>query len=185
MDEREHRVLQVLRGALDAAPGGREEFLTRNCAGDDTLRRRVDSLLRGCVDEVGADTVIEAHGAPDDALIGVLLGSFRVVERIGRGGMGVVYRGMREGPDFAHEVAIKLIRHGFDFDDIRARFLRERRILARLEHPDIARLIDGGVTAANAGACVAAGADALVAGTAVFKGGPDAYAANIAAIKAA
>ena len=45
--------------------------------------------------------------------------------------------------------------------------------------------VDGGVTAANAGACVAAGADALVAGTAVFKGGPDAYAANIAAIKAA
>lgn len=58
--------------------------------------------------------------------------------------MGVVYRGVRDGGDFDQEVAIKLIRRGFDFDDIQQRFLRERRILARLTHPGIARFIDGG-----------------------------------------
>jgi serine/threonine-protein kinase len=148
MDEREHRVLQVLRGALDAAPDEREDFLSRHCAGDDVLRLRVDSLLRGCADEAGGDatSTLEAPGAcADDALLGALLGSFRVVERIGRGGMGVVYRGLREDADFAQEVALKLIRRGFDFDDIRARFLRERRILARLDHPHLARFIDGGL----------------------------------------
>jgi serine/threonine-protein kinase len=150
MDEREHRVLHVLRGALDAAPAQREDFLSRHCAGDDALRRRVDALLMGCADDNADDarSASDTHGAMaarDDALLGALLGSFRVVERIGRGGMGVVYRGLREGTDFAQEVALKLIRRGFDFDDIRARFLRERRILARLDHPHLARFIDGGV----------------------------------------
>ncbi|WP_164483838.1 serine/threonine-protein kinase [Pseudofulvimonas gallinarii] len=102
------------------------------------------------LEEISDDGAALPRSKPDEAaterLIGTLLGPFRVIERIGRGGMGVVYRGEREGADFQQEVALKLIRRGFDFDDVQVRFLRERRILARLDHPHLARFIDGGVT---------------------------------------
>jgi serine/threonine-protein kinase len=153
MDEREKRVLQVLRGALDTAPESRDEFVSAHCAGDTALRDRVAALLRGIESSESEDfaepgsTEAESDGANrHDVLVGAQLGPFRVEERIGRGGMGVVYRGVRTGTDFTQEVAIKLIRRGFDFDDVEARFLRERRILARLTHPNLARFIDGGVS---------------------------------------
>ncbi|PZQ18403.1 MAG: hypothetical protein DI564_03610 [Rhodanobacter denitrificans] len=133
----------LLREALDRDDASeRDAFLDQRCAGRPALRARVQALLDGCAAEL--DTAAEPAG---DALIGTRLGAFRVVERIGRGGTGVIYRGRREGADFAQEVAIKLIRRGFDFDDVQARFLRERRILARLSHPNLARFIDGGVSA--------------------------------------
>jgi len=147
VDERERLALRILRDALDAGPGQREAFLSQRCGGDGALRARVDSLLDG-IDEAELDAATFSIG-PDqadiDPLIGARLGPFLVIERIGKGGMGVVYRGIRESTDFVQEVALKLIRRGFDFDDIRARFLRERRILARLDHPNLARFIDGGV----------------------------------------
>ncbi|MEO6344357.1 MAG: serine/threonine-protein kinase, partial [Dokdonella sp.] len=145
--------LRILRDALDTDPGERDSYVSMRCGEDSALRERVDALLRG----IGAEDMesISAHEHEEassptgsnggDSLAGHLLGPFRVVERIGRGGMGVVYRGTREGADFDQQVAIKLIRRGFDFDDIRARFLRERRILARLSHPNLARFIDGGI----------------------------------------
>jgi serine/threonine protein kinase/Tfp pilus assembly protein PilF len=138
-----NEAVAVLREALDHDDASeREAFLDLRCAGRPALRARVQSLLDGCAAEL--DTPAEPAA---DALIGTRLGAFRVVERIGRGGTGVIYRGRREGADFAQEVAIKLIRRGFDFDDVQARFLRERRILARLSHPNLARFIDGGVSA--------------------------------------
>ncbi len=152
MDEREHRVLQLLRRALDTAPDERESFLSIHCEGDTALRQRVDALLRRCADEAAENAAAHPHDsahepvpARDDPLLGTRLGPFRVVECIGRGGMGVVYRGTREGADFRQQVALKLIRRGFDFDDVQARFLRERRILARLDHANLARFVDGGV----------------------------------------
>jgi len=149
-DDAERDVVRVFRDALDAEAGiERERFLDQRCGGDAALRARVESLLRSAFDADADDEDAGAGAAGDtragDSLLGTMLGAFRLVERIGRGGMGVVYRGVREGGDFAHEVALKLIRRGFDFDDIRARFLRERRILARLSHPNLARFIDGGV----------------------------------------
>jgi serine/threonine-protein kinase len=153
MDEREKHVLQVLRDALDTAPDGRDEFVSEQCAGDTALRDRVVALLHAIgdsdADEPAERSVADAESeraTRDDVLVGAQLGPFRVEERIGRGGMGVVYRGVRTGADFTQEVAIKLIRRGFDFDDVQARFLRERRILARLTHPNLARFIDGGVS---------------------------------------
>lgn len=145
MDPRERLALRLLRDALDVDAGvERERFLAERCGDDTLLRARVDRLLVGARDDEGNE---RTHGGDDatDPLVGTRLGAFRVLERVGRGGMGVVYRGLREGDDFAQEVALKLIRRGFDFDDIRARFLRERRILARLDHPHLARFIDGGV----------------------------------------
>ena len=146
MVENDAVALRILREALDTDPGERDNFLSMRCGADTPLRERVDALLRGIADDESAspdDALSEA--APEDTLVGSLLGPFRVIERIGRGGMGIVYRGEREGADFSQQVAIKLIRRGFDFDDIRERFLRERRILARLSHPNLARFIDGGI----------------------------------------
>lgn len=74
-------------------------------------------------------------------------GPFRLISEIGRGGLGVVYRAEREGADFEQRVAVKLLKRGMDSDLIIRRFEAERRILASLEHPNISRLIDGGVLA--------------------------------------
>lgn len=151
MDQRDLDALQIVRDALDEDAGERERFVTQRCSGDEQLHDRVQAMLCGIsLDDIAAtapdtsDSRI-AGGQTSDALIGTRLGTFRVLERIGRGGMGIVYRAEREGADFAQQVAIKLIRRGFDFDDVQARFLRERRILARLSHPNLARFIDGGV----------------------------------------
>ncbi|MEO8670754.1 MAG: serine/threonine-protein kinase [Tahibacter sp.] len=105
----------------------------------------------------------ESHGAldaltqrvpspADDASIessdrsGQRIGAYELLHRVGRGGMGEVYEARRPGADFEQKVAVKLLRRGLDSDDVVRRFQRERRILAQLEHPGIARLIDGGVS---------------------------------------
>lgn len=141
--------LEIVRAALDLAPEQRTAFITQRCAGSAELRTMVTTLLADAVAE--AEQPLDDEPLPiteeTDVLVGARLGPFRVVERIGRGGMGVVYLAEREGADFAQSVAIKLIRRGFDFDDVHARFLRERRILARLSHPNLAHFVDGGMTA--------------------------------------
>jgi serine/threonine-protein kinase len=147
MDDRERIALRLLREAMDTEPAQRPAFVRLHCAGDAALEARVMALLDDA-DAIDTEDAAGAHVLPDDPadpLVGQALGPFRVIERVGRGGMGVVYRGERAGADFHQEGALKLLRRGFDFDDIRARFLRERRILARLDHPHLARFIDGGV----------------------------------------
>ena len=144
-DAFDEAALLLLREALDLdTHDERERLFDERCTDQPALRERVQAMLA----RIEADELYDASPEPTvDALIGERLGAFRIVEAIGRGGMGRVYRGEREGADFRQDVAIKLIRRGFDFDDIRARFLRERRILARLSHPNLARFIDGGVAA--------------------------------------
>lgn len=82
-----------------------------------------------------------------DLAAGALLGSWRLLERLGAGGMGEVWRGERADGAFEQQVAVKLLKLGLDTDALLRRFARERRILARLEHPGIARLLDAGSTA--------------------------------------
>jgi serine/threonine-protein kinase len=135
--------LLLLREALDLdTREERERLLAERCTEQPDLRDRVRALLARIEADDSSSASLESAA---DRLLGERLGPFRVVETVGSGGMGRVYRGEREDADFRQEVAIKLIRRGFDFDDIRARFLRERRILARLSHPNLARFIDGGV----------------------------------------
>ncbi len=83
----------------------------------------------------------EAEAPPPERI-----GPWRVLGRLGRGGMGEVLLGERADGLFEQKVAIKLLRHGMASDEVLERFSRERRILARLEHPHIARLLDGGAT---------------------------------------
>lgn len=119
--------------------------------GDKEFRAKVESLL--AADRV-SEEVISAAIADEKALFGVearslsgdRLGAWRVLEEIGRGGKGTVYRAVRDDDHFQKHVAIKVVRHGMDTEDLLRRFRHERQILANLDHPYIARLLDGGTT---------------------------------------
>ena len=84
--------------------------------------------------------------ATDESLVGRRVGPYRVVREIGRGGMGAVYLAERADGQYEQRVALKLIKRGMDTDQVLARFRAERQILASLDHPNIARLLDGGST---------------------------------------
>ena len=143
MDHQEISALRILRDALDTLLGERARFIELQCNGNAELYARIHSILERIAaadpnaDEsvTGTPGRVSVSGPPplgwDDPLVGSRLGPYRIVERIGRGGMGIAYRGMREGADFVQEVALKLIRRGYDYDNVHVRFLRERRILAR------------------------------------------------------
>ena len=102
-----------------------------------------DEEASAFMDRPAALPSIEAD-APAD--LGRALGPYRLSAVLGRGGMGTVYLADRTGGDFDQRVAVKILRRGMDTDDLLARFRRERRLLARLEHPNIARVVDGGST---------------------------------------
>ena len=147
------RINEIFQRALDLAPAERAAFLERECGSDHALRREVeaflaadgesDGFLESPVASFPADLLAnEEDGAP----VGRQFGAYRVIREIGRGGLGVVYLAARADDVYRKEVAIKLIRRGLDTDDILRRFRNERQILAQLEHPNIARLIDGGTS---------------------------------------
>jgi serine/threonine-protein kinase len=154
--ERWQRVEAVLDHVLDAAPADRPALLDRYCADDPDLRAQVEALLQAHdAAEEYLETPADRFAAPYLNLAPLpsaapapeqRIGPYRVVREIGRGGMGVVVLAERADGHFEQQVALKLIRRGMDSDRIVRRFLRERQILARLQHPHIARLLDGGVT---------------------------------------
>ena len=124
---------------LDAA--ARREALQQLDAADAALA----AMVRGLFDGFDARDLAPPVRAPTDRR----LGPFRVLERIGEGGMGEVHLGERADGAFEQRVALKLIRAGYAGLGLDARFQRERQILARLNHPRIARLIDGGLSASG------------------------------------
>ena len=167
-EERWREVNRLLDLALDHAPGARASLLDRECAGDARLRAAVDRILRACDDSEGfledelapvfaAPVVVasfDAGGAGDPCPTGAGLrvGPYRVVREAGHGGMGVVYLAERADDQYRSRVALKLMRGSAwapTDDHLARRFLEERQILATLEHPGIARLLDGGVTDAG------------------------------------
>ena len=146
------RALRLMRAALDITGAARATWLDAQCEGDPALRADVEQLLAadaeasGVLDHSLVDHV--ARGAiGTDPRVGRRIGPYVLAELIGRGGMGAVYRAEREHGGFHQSVAIKLLRAG-DHDNVLAaqRFARERQILVRLQHPHIARLLDGGMT---------------------------------------
>ncbi|HYO45700.1 MAG TPA: serine/threonine-protein kinase [Gemmatimonadota bacterium] len=150
------KIEAALGEALNAPPGERAAILQRACGDDDFLRKEVESLLDAHQAASGfLDTSAESFATPylaraatpdstDDP--GMMIGRYLLVEEIGRGGMGTVWLAQRADGQFEQRVALKLVKRGMDTEEILARFLRERQILARLEHPNIARLLDGGVS---------------------------------------
>ncbi len=130
--------------ALALAPGEREPYLARLETSDPELAREVRGLLAADADAAGF--LAEAPALPENEAtrVGERFGPYRLTGEIGRGGMGVVYRAVRDDDSFAKDVAIKLVEPGMRSPELLQRFRAERQILARLEHPHIARLLDGG-----------------------------------------
>jgi non-specific serine/threonine protein kinase/serine/threonine-protein kinase len=144
------RLEDLFHRALDHPRHERAAFLADACGGDAALRHEIECLLQAHDDatrfaEHAAAAVGEVAAAvPLDAQP---IGAYRVVRELGRGGMGTVYLAERADAQFEMRVAIKLIKRGMDSDAVLQRFRHERQILAGLEHPNIARLLDGGTTA--------------------------------------
>ncbi|HET8774758.1 MAG TPA: protein kinase [Thermoanaerobaculia bacterium] len=137
-------VRDLFHAATEAGPDTRKTLLAN---ADTDVRREVESLL-AAHDEPGEfldrsvwDLIDVAE---NERLAGSLIGPYRVVRPLGQGGMGTVFLAVREGGDFTQRVAIKLVRGG---ESLVQRFRQERQILAGLDHPNIARLVDGGTTA--------------------------------------
>ena len=147
------RVKELFAAAVELPADERAALLDRACEGDSTLRKEVESLLDS---DEQAEGFIEksAFALPGDLLAeeaeeefaGRQFGAYRVVREIGRGGLGAVYLAARSDEQYQKQVAIKLVKRGLDTDDILRRFRAERQILAQLDHPNIARLIDAGST---------------------------------------
>lgn len=147
-----HKVEELLNAALELAPGERQKFLDQ--VGEPGLRREVESLL-GCealVDGFLAAPALafsvdffEDEDAPD-ARAGQAIGHYRIKCEIGRGGMGAVFLAERADGEFQQQVALKIVRRSFADSELFRRFRRERQILASLNHPNIARLLDGGMS---------------------------------------
>lgn len=148
------KIEEVVETALKLTPGERSSFLDKACAGDSSLRWHVEALIAS--HENGESFVkgpfpsnIFHETLKDDSpasLIGRRIGAYKVVREIGRGGMGAVYLAVRADDEFQKRVAIKVVKHGMDTDFVVRRFRRERQILASLDHPNIAHLLDGGTT---------------------------------------
>jgi serine/threonine protein kinase/tetratricopeptide (TPR) repeat protein len=148
MTSRFERIEALFHEALPLAGAARAALLEAACADDPTLRSEVERLL-DAHDRAGGFIQVPAAtlgGAAEGSVAGRRVGAFRVVRELGRGGMGAVYLAERADGGFAQTVAIKLIKRGMDTDHVLARFRAERQILASLDHPNIARLVDGGST---------------------------------------
>ena len=147
------RLQELFHRALEIVPDQRAAFLARECADDPALRDEVERLLSAS-DRAGSFIHEPAIASPGVALpldgepsqAGRRIGAYRLARVLGRGGMGAVYLAERDDGAFAQRVAIKLIKRGMDTDQVLARFRAERQILASLDHPNIARLLDGGTT---------------------------------------
>ena len=149
----EERVDRLFCQALDLPPQQRESFLREACGDDHKLLEEVSYLVEGAEQ---ADPLLRQGGAVAGGLLdevqapgwiapGAEVGRFRVLEEIGRGGMGVVYLAERSDGQFTQKVALKVMAGGSDGQAVE-RFTRERQILADVEHPNIARLLDGGIS---------------------------------------
>lgn len=138
------RLLDALDDAFDQPSSDRVAWVKKTYADDRALLARlltrlsVDATLDSALRTGGASAYVEEEATPEK------VGAYRIVSLLGRGGMGAVYTATRDTGDFDHFVAIKIIRPGVLNDDLVERFQNERQILAQLNHPNIARLFDGG-----------------------------------------
>lgn len=156
--ERWQRIGHVLDAALASEPEHWPAVLDATCAGAPDVRAEVEQLLARLDDARGflesppaaaAAAVLAERTASDGMTPGGRVGPYRIVTEIGEGGMSRVFLAERADGEFEQRVALKLLRPGLDTEIDRARFRAERQILASLNHPNIARLLDGGLTDAG------------------------------------
>lgn len=145
------RVEEIFLEALDLDPVQRAAFIEEACGSNHTLRQEVISLLEAH-DEADADFLEETpsmlgHALPNVSRRLERVGPYRILSELGKGGMGIVYLAERDDDQYHKRVALKVMQQQrLNLLGMRERFLAERQILAGLEHPNIARMLDGGVT---------------------------------------
>jgi tetratricopeptide (TPR) repeat protein/tRNA A-37 threonylcarbamoyl transferase component Bud32 len=150
---------RLLSEALDLPAAQRVDHVRRSTSGDDALAEVVLRLLERLDTDAGVEVAPRealilaalSRGDPEtgleDLVPGVEVGRYRIIRRIGRGGMATVYEAERADGAYQQRVALKVLRRGLDTEDLVRRFLTERQILSSLTHPNIGRLLDGGSTA--------------------------------------
>ncbi len=151
--EQYKKVKEIFHAASERNPETRVEFIAEACGGDGLLLREVESLLdfqshsekfiEKSAFDVGARLLTEDQA---EAFKGRRVGHYQLIRELGHGGMGVVYLAERADDQFRKQVAIKIVRGGLATDETRRRFRHERQILAGIDHPNIAKLLDGGTT---------------------------------------
>jgi eukaryotic-like serine/threonine-protein kinase len=149
--ERWSRVRRIFDEVYDLPAPERGPFLDAACT-DPGVRHEIESLLaeESDVHRLVDNTALDATGLIDALTrVGQQVGPYRLVRQLGTGGMGEVYLAERADGEFEQQVALKLVRSGLASAHLLARFRSERQILARLQHPNIARLLDGGLTDAG------------------------------------
>lgn len=151
--ERWQRVEELFAKCLELPTTLRNRHLAEACVGDPLLRAEVESLLEHAgkpsfletpaVEQIAPDAL---PGADEERWIGQRVGAFKVDKLIAAGGMGAVFLAHRDDDAFDQLAAVKIVKPGFDTGGLLARFLQERQTLAALDHPNIAKLLDGGTT---------------------------------------
>jgi serine/threonine protein kinase len=166
--ERWTKIQEIYQQATKLLGNERAEFIQATCRDDDALRTEVQTLLDSQIETIldseartiaagdyrftttpqSEDITMSLSSVPQfaDDMIGKQIGAYKIEREVGRGGMGAVYLASRADEHFQTRVAIKLVKRGMDSDFVIRRFLGERQILAYLNHPHIARLLDGGAT---------------------------------------
>ncbi len=144
-DEGRPRATEIFLAVMSLPPTERRAFLERECGGDARLRVEVEKLLANDRDDAFlAPRVAPKRAAEPAASVPTIIGPYRVLSRLGEGGMGEVFLGERK--DIGQRVALKLIKLGMDTRAILARFEAERQALARMQHSNIAKVLDAGAT---------------------------------------
>src|SRR5262245_20567429 len=151
MNAQQNKAKTIFLNALEIpSPAQRQEYLVAECGADEALRREVEDLLRHFE---GIGSFLEATPPPSATVElpppgtppGTAIGSYRLLEVIGEGGMGTVYLAEQREP-VQRQVALKVIKAGMDSRQVIARFEAERQALALMDHPHIAKVFDAGAT---------------------------------------
>ncbi|GAA5522277.1 serine/threonine-protein kinase [Aliifodinibius salicampi] len=155
------KINNIVDTALELTKKERDAYIQEQCKGDKQLRQDVTALIdaieqsdtEGFLEELSdyqqqlaQDVLNEEVQKKDAALVGTTIDSYEVIELIGHGGMGSVFLAKRADDTYKQQVAFKVLRRGLQTPSNVARFKRERQILAKLNHPNIAQLLDGGLT---------------------------------------
>jgi serine/threonine protein kinase len=154
MNVQQDKAKSVLLNALEIGSASvRQAYLDAECAGNETLRREVQDLLHHH-DQMGdfldspAPALAATINGPLTERPGTVIGPYKLMEQIGEGGMGLVFVAEQQQP-VRRKVALKVIKPGMDTRQVVARFEAERQALALMDHPNIAKVLDGGETASG------------------------------------
>ncbi len=140
---------EIFAEALLLSPTERASYLMIVCGADEALRKRIEELLTvqarvgDFMERPNTESGFSIAAVPEEKTGRV--GRYRLIEKIGEGGCGVVYRATQEEP-VRREVALKIIKPGMDTKEVIARFQAERQALAMMDHPGIAKVFDAGQT---------------------------------------